>query len=167
MCRKNAYGYFDHLDAMDRVVEGPHARFRRGVHEPLDTELHCRRVHLHSVVEEGVLPQLERVEEAVRRHRPGLGGVGDELPVRRDVHEAAADVHGDPLHFVAGRGVEVEMGDLVPVGDAERAAALRGLGEGGVGDDGDHEERAQSEQERSSIHGDLLPDALMVQPGTT
>src|SRR5690349_13788315 len=31
--------------------------------------------------------------------------------------------------FVAGRGVEIEVGDLVAVADAERAPALRRLGE--------------------------------------
>ena len=119
----------EHLDAVDRFVEGPHPRLGLGVSEAVDAELDGGRVHLGAVVEEDVLPELEGVDEPVGGHLPRLGGVAHELAVGRDVDETAADVHGDPHHFVAGRGVEIEVGDLVAVADAERAPALRRLGQ--------------------------------------
>ena len=82
-------------------------------------------------MEEHVLPELERVEEAVGRDLPRFGRVGDELAVGSDVDEAAADVHRDPVHFIAGRGMKVEIRDLVAVGDPQRAAAFRFGGQRG------------------------------------
>ncbi len=86
--------------------------------------------------------------KTVGRHLPGLRGVPHELPVGRDVDEAAADVHRDPHHFVAGRRVEIEVGDLVAVGDPQRAASLRRLSLGGErrgdcpGQGDEHDEQA-------------------------
>ena len=84
-------------------------------------------------MEEGIPPELEGVEEAVGGDLPRLGGVRDEFPVRRDVDEAAGDVHRDPHHFVPGRRVEIEVGNLVAVGDPERAAAFRARGQDRAG----------------------------------
>jgi hypothetical protein len=95
---------------------------------------------------EGVLPELEGVEEPVGRHLPGFGDVTHELPVRRDVHQAAADIHRHPHHFVAGRRMEIEMGDVVPVGDPQCPATLRCLSVGGGRDD-DSGENGEDDQQ--------------------
>ena len=115
----------DRLDRVHRFEEGPHARPGGWVHQAIDAELHGGGVDLRAIVKEDVLLELEGVEQAVGRDQPRLGGIADELAVGRDVDEAAPDVHGDPHHFVTGRGVEIEVGDLVAVRDLERAAALR------------------------------------------
>jgi hypothetical protein len=142
-----------HLDAVDRLVERPHPGLGGRVHHPLDVELDGGGVHRGAVVEEHVLPELERVDEAVGRGLPGVGRVAHELPIGRDIDEAAAHVHGDPHHFVAGGGVEVEVGDLVTVADAERASALRRLGQGRTGHEGEREHQSgQDEQEGSTVH---------------
>ena len=139
----------DDLGAPDRVVERPHARLGFRISEPVDAELDGRGIEPGAVVEEHVLLELERVEEAVGRHLPRLRRVGDELPVRRDVEEAAADVHRDPHHFVARRGVEIEVGDLVAVRDPQRAAALRLVsGQRGAG----HEEEEDTENRGRPHH---------------
>ena len=138
----------DHLDALDGLEERSHARLRLRVPDAVDAELHGGGVHRCTVVEEDVLPELEGVEPAVGRGLPGLGGVGNELPVGRDVDEATSDVHGDPHHFVAGGRVEVEVRDLVAVGDAQNAAALGRLGFGGERRNGDHPgERGHPQEE--------------------
>ncbi len=143
-------GGIEHLDRVHRLVKGPHAGLGRGVHDAVDAELDGGGVDLGVVVEEDVLPELEGVEEAVGGHLPGLRGVGHELPIGRDVDEAAPDVHRDPHHFVAGRRVEIEVGDLVAVGDAQGPAALRRLGQGGVPGRGPEAgESDQSNQEAS------------------
>ena len=110
----------EHLHAVHRAEEAPHARLRGRVHEAVDAELHRRGVDLGPVVEEDVLAQLEGVEQAVGRHLPRLGGITDELAVGRDVDEPAADVHRDPHHFVAGGRVEIQVGDLIAIGHAQR-----------------------------------------------
>src|SRR5262249_47200531 len=100
-------------------------RFR--VSYPVDAELDGRGVDLGAVVEEDILLQLEGVEPAVGRDLPGLGGVADELAIGRDVDEAASEVHGDTHHFVALMRMEIEVRDLVAVGDAQGASAFRRL----------------------------------------
>jgi hypothetical protein len=101
-------------------------------------------------VEQHVLPELEGVEQAIRRHLPGLGRIADELAVGRDVDQPAADVHGDPHHFVAGRGVEIEVRNLVAIRHAERAAALGRLRIGGQGGGGEGEQREEAGDEAAS-----------------
>src|SRR2546428_2262743 len=136
------------LHAVDRLVEGAHARPRSRVHQPFDAELDGRRVHLRAVVEEHVVPELEGVEWAVRRHLPRLRRVTHELPVGRNVQKATSDVHRDPHHLVAGSGVEIEVGDLVAIGDAEGAPALRRLSvRGRYERDDDPGERCQRDEE--------------------
>src|SRR5262245_55533743 len=94
------------------------------------------------------LTVLDRVGEAVRRDVRGLRGVAHEPAVGRDVDQATPDVHRDPQHFVAGRGVEVEMGDLVTVGHAECASALGRLSIGERCQRGDDSGQRYGEGER-------------------
>src|SRR5207249_11388722 len=141
-------GGIEHLDAVHRVVEAAHAGLGGRIHQAVDAELHGGGVHRGAVVEEDVLPQLERVEEAVGRGVPRLGGVANELAVGRYVDETAPDVHGHPHHFVARGRVEIEVSDLVAVRDAQRAATLGRLGPGEQrrGDDtGDHDQDERRE----------------------
>src|SRR3989442_15400276 len=73
--------------------------FRSGgrIHETFDTEFDGGPIDLGAVVEEDVLLERERVEKAVGRALPRLGGVAHELAVGRDVDEAAPDVHRDQI----------------------------------------------------------------------
>ena len=114
----------ERLDRVHRLVERAHARPGRRVHDPVDAELHRGRVERRAVVKDHVLSQLERVEEPVGGDLPRVRGARHELAVGRDAQEAAADVHRDPVQLVPGRGVEVEVGDLVAVGDAQITSAL-------------------------------------------
>ena len=151
-----------HLHGVHRLVEGAHARLGGGVHQPVDAELDGGRVDGRAVVEEDVLPELEGVEERVGRDLPGLRGIAHKFAVGGDVDEAAADIHGHPHHFVAGRGVEVEVGDLVPVGHAQGAAALGRLGQALVRqEENDAGEDGQSGQGASKVHGRDLPDGIL------
>src|SRR5437870_13587666 len=141
-------GGVERLDAVHRLVEGAHARLGGRIHQPVDAELDGCRVHLRSVVEEHVAPELEGVEQAVGRDLPRLRRVAHELPVGRDVQEPTPDVHRDPHHFVAGRGVEIEVGDLVAIGHPERAPALGRLCVGERSERGDDDgERSQCDEE--------------------
>ena len=142
----------EHFHAVHGLVEAPHARLRGRVHQPVDAELDGGGVDGGAVVEQDVLLELEGVGEAVGGDLPRLRGVAHELAVGRDVDEAAADVHRDPHHFVAGRGVEVEVGDLVAVGHAQGPAPLGGLGQALVRqEEEDAREGDQSGQEVSGV----------------
>src|SRR5207247_3912675 len=111
-------GGIEHLDAVHRVVEAAHAGLGGRIHQAVDAELHGGGVHRGAVVEEDVLPQLERVEEAVGRGVPQLGGVAHDLDVGRDVDDTAPEVHAPPHPFVARGRVEIELSDLVAGRDA-------------------------------------------------
>ena len=117
----------DHFNALHRLVEAPHAGVGLRVHEAVDAELHGLGVHLVAVVEEGVVAQREGPRQGVVRQLPGRRHVAHELAVGGDVDQSAADVHGHPHHFVARRGMEIEVGDFVAIGHPQRATAF-GLG---------------------------------------
>ena len=115
----------DYFDALYGVIEPPHAGFRFGVHEAVDAEFDGLGVHPVAVVEKGIVAKLERPRQGVVGQFPVRCHVPLELTVGRDVNQPTADIHGHPHHFVAGGGVEIEMGNSVAVGYPESAAAFR------------------------------------------
>src|SRR5262249_55800460 len=154
----------DDLDRVHVLVVNAHAGAGRGVHDAIDAELDGGSVDPGAVVEQDVLSQLERVEERVGRDLPGFSGVRDEPAVWRIPEKAAANVHADPCQLEAGRGVKIKRGDLVPVRDAQRAAALGRLS---FGDDRRRDDRRaeryegedETEQAVSWVHGVFPPSA--------
>ena len=121
-----------------RLVVSPHAGLGRRIDDAVDAELDGGGVHLGAVVEQDVLSELERVEQPVGRDVPRLGGIRDERAVGRDPEQAAPDVHRHPVQLVSGRGVKVEVGDLVAVRDPQGAAPLGHLR---LRDGGGHDDR--------------------------
>src|SRR6266508_470432 len=142
-----------------RIV-GPHAGPGRRIHDAIDAELDGGRVDLGAVVEQDVLPELERVEERIGRDLLRFGGVRHELAFGREAEKPAADVHRDPVKLVAWRSVEIKVGDLIAVGDAQRATAFRRLrfGKRRIGDDhSDEDGQSEHEAEREALHAHGVP----------
>ncbi len=148
----------DYLDRVHRTEELPHVGPVRGLQHEVERELDGGRVDLVAVVEQDVLLELERVQQTVGRDLPRFGDLGDELAVGRDADEPAADVHCDPGHLVAGRGVKVHAQDLVAVGDAQGSSPLGPLGLGDCRKQGNECGERDQTGDRARAHDVSLPE---------
>jgi hypothetical protein len=144
----------DDLDRLDVAEEEVRERILAQLVErvlrvdlPLDGELHRLRVERRAVVEGDVLPELERVAQAVLRYRPGLGQPRHHLrALVGEGHQRLDDAPADPVRVEVGHLGGVEVHGLGDESHDQRAGRLGGDGrrdEADAEDDGEEQGRQQ------------------------